>query len=309
MYLKKNIEQYLLKCKSQKNLDNKTIKAYKIDLMQFETFSRNKSDYMSKECIESFLSELQSKQYAVKTLKRKVASLKAFFSYLNDEEIVLLNPFNKIKIKLREPIVLPKTISMKNLSILFNYIEDNLEEVKIHSYRYKETVRDRLILELLITTGIRVSELCDLRKNDIMFSMNMIKIYGKGSRERIIPIYYHTLIDAIQLYLDVFSEELIQSEYFFLNKRKKRLSAQSVRNMLKKYCVLLNINQNITPHMFRHTFATMLLDQDVDCRYIQRILGHSSILTTQIYTHVTSNKLNQIMQHKNPRSKIGSNKG
>lgn len=309
MYLKKNIEQYLLKCKSQKNLDNKTIKAYKIDLMQFETFSRNKYDYMSKECIESFLSELQSKQYAVKTLKRKVASLKAFFSYLNDEEIVLLNPFNKIKIKLREPIILPKTISMKNLSILFNYIEDNLEEVKIHSYRYKETVRDRLILELLITTGIRVSELCDLRKNDIMFSMNMIIIYGKGSRERIIPIYYHTLIDAIQLYLDVFSEELIQSEYFFLNKRKKRLSAQSVRNMLKKYCVLLNINQNITPHMFRHTFATMLLDQDVDCRYIQRILGHSSILTTQIYTHVTSNKLNQIMQHKNPRSKIGSNKG
>ena len=309
MYLKKNIEEYLLKCKSQKNLDNKTIKAYKIDLMQFETFSRNKSDYMSKECIESFLSELQSKQYAVKTLKRKLASLKAFFSYLNDEEIVLLNPFNKIKIKLREPIVLPKTISMKNLSILFNYIEDNLEEVKIHSYRYKETVRDRLILELLITTGIRVSELCDLRKNDIMFSMNMIKIYGKGSRERIIPIYYHTLIVAIQLYLDVFSEELIQSEYFFLNKRKKRLSAQSVRNMLKKYCVLLNINQNITPHMFRHTFAAMLLDQDVDCRYIQRILGHSSILTTQIYTHVTSNKLNQIMQYKNPRSKIGSNKG
>ena len=309
MYLKKNIEQYLLKCKSQKNLDNKTIKAYKIDLMQFETFSRNKYDYMSKECIESFLSELQSKQYAVETLKRKVASLKAFFSYLNDEEIVLLNPFKKIKIKLREPIVLPKTISMKNLSILFNYIEDNLKEVKIHSYRYKETVRDRLILELLITTGIRVSELCDLRKNDIMFSMNMIKIYGKGSRERIIPIYYHTLIDAIQLYLDVFSEELIQSEYFFLNKRKKRLSAQSVRNMLKKYCILLNLNQNITPHMFRHTFATMLLDQDVDCRYIQRILGHSSILTTQIYTHVTSNKLNQIMQHKNPRSKIGSNKG
>lgn len=309
MYLKKNIEEYLLKCKCQKNLDNKTIKAYKIDLMQFETFSRNKYDYMSKECIESFLSELQSKQYAVKTLKRKVASLKAFFSYLNDEEIVLLNPFNKIKIKLREPIVLPKTISMKNLSILFNYIEDNLEDVKIHSYRYKEIVRDRLILELLITTGIRVSELCDLRKDDIMFSMNMIKIYGKGSRERIIPIYYHTLIDSIQLYLDVFSEELIQSEYFFLNKRKKRLSAQSVRNMLKKYCVLLNINQNITPHMFRHTFATMLLDQDVDCRYIQRILGHSSILTTQIYTHVTSNKLNQIMQYKNPRSKIRSNKG
>ena len=309
MYLDEIIEEYLVKCKYQKNLDDKTIKAYKIDLMQFETFSRNKSDYMSKECIESFLSELQSKQYAVKTLKRKAASLKVFFSYLNDEEIVLLNPFNKIKIKLREPIVLPKTISMKNLSSLFNYIEDNLEEVKIHSYKYKEIVRDRLILELLITTGIRVSELCNLKKDDVMFSMNIIKIYGKGSRERIIPIYYHTLIDSIQLYLDVFSEELIESEYFFLNKRKKRLSAQSVRNMLKKYCVLLNINQNITPHMFRHTFATMLLDQDVDCRYIQRILGHSSILTTQIYTHVTSNKLNQIMQYKNPRSKIGSNKG
>lgn len=309
MNFKKIIKEYLLKCKYQKNLDNKTIKAYKIDLMQFETFSRKKSDYMSKKCIENYLSELNCKQYAVKTVKRKVASLKAFFSYLNDEEIVSFNPFNKIKIKLREPIVLPKTISKENLSILFDYIEDNLEDVKIQSYRYKEMVRDRLILELLITTGIRVSELCDLRKDDLMFSMNMIKIYGKGSKERIIPIYYHTLIDSIQLYLDVFSEELIQSEYFFLNKRKRRLSAQSVRNMLKKYCVLLNINQNITPHMFRHTFATMLLDQDVDCRYIQRILGHSSILTTQIYTHVTSNKLNQIMQYKNPRSKIRSNKG
>lgn len=309
MNLKKIIEEYLLKCKYQKNLDNKTIKAYKIDLIQFETFSRNKSDCMSKECIENFLSDLNCKQYAVKTVKRKVASLKAFFSYLNDEEIVLFNPFNKIKIKLREPLVLPKTISKKNLSMIFNYIEDNLESIKIHSYRYKEMVRDRLILELLITTGIRVSELSNLKKDDVMFSMNIIKIYGKGSRERIIPIYYRTLMDSIQLYLTAFSEELIESEYFFLNKRKKRLSAQSVRNMLKKYCVLLNINQNITPHMFRHTFATMLLDQDVDCRYIQRILGHSSILTTQIYTHVTSNKLNQIMRYKNPRSKIGSNKG
>ena len=116
MYLDEIIEEYLVKCKYQKNLDNKTIKAYRIDLMQFETFSRKKHDYMSKECIENFLSYLNCKEYAVKTVKRKVASLKAFFSYLNDEEIVLLNPFNKIKIKLREPIVLPKTISMKNLS-------------------------------------------------------------------------------------------------------------------------------------------------------------------------------------------------
>ena len=234
MYLKKNIEEYLLKCKCQKNLNDKTIKAYRIDLMQFEIFSRNNSDYMSKECIERFLSELQSKQYAVKTVKRKVASLKAFFSYLNDEEIVLLNPFNKIKIKLREPIVLPKTISKKNLSILFDYIEDNLKSVKMHSYRYKEIVRDRLILELLITTGIRVSELCNLKKDDVMFSMNIIKIYGKGSRERIIPIYYHTLMDSIQLYLDVFSEELIESEYFFFEQKKETVICSVCTKYVKK---------------------------------------------------------------------------
>ena len=156
---------------------------------------------------------------------------------------------------------------------------------------------------------MRISEACMLKKENIVYSRSVIKINGKGAKERLIPICYPSLIDSLMLYSETFSEELIESDYFFINKRKSRLSSQSVRHMIKKYCLLANINLHITPHMFRHTFATMLLDQDVDTRHIQVLLGHSNIVTTQIYTHVTSSKKDEIMKYKNPLSKININKG
>ena len=242
-------------------------------------------------------------------MNRKIASLKAFFSYLNNEDIIEFNPFQKIKIKIKEPFILPKIIPIKELSILFKYIYQEIQLCDNVSYRYKELVRDKALLELLIGTGMRISEACKLKKENIVYSRNVIKINGKGAKERIIPICYPSLIDSLRLYSETFSEELTKSDYFFINKRKNRLSSQSVRNMIKKYCLLTNIDLHITPHMFRHTFATMLLDQDVDIRHIQVLLGHSNIITTQIYTHVTSSKKDEIMKYKNPLSKININKG
>lgn len=309
MNLKELILQYLLKCELHNNLDKKTLKAYRIDLEQFNNFMGNKNDFYTKENINNYIYSLKHKKYAIKTIKRKLASLKAFFSYLSNEDIITFNPFYKIKLRVKEPFILPKIIPLKELSTLFEYLYSEIKICNKSSYRYKELVRDRAMLEILIGTGMRISEACTLKKENVLCSRNILKIYGKGAKERIIPIYYPSLIESLKSYSDIFSEELDASEYFFISKRKSRLSSQSVRNMIKKYCDLANIDLTITPHMFRHTFATMLLDQDVDIRHIQILLGHTNIVTTQIYTHVTSNKKNEIMKYKNPLSKIDVYKG
>lgn len=309
MTLKSLVRNYLGNCEGQNNLDKKTVKAYKIDLEQFMLFMNGIDDFYKKDEVVRYIQHLNSLNFKVKTIKRKIASVKAFFSYLDYEEIIEINPFYKIKLKIKEPLILPKTISLKDIEKLFEYIYSEKSKYNENSYKYKEIVRDIAVLEVLIGTGIRISELCNVKKENMTYINNEIKIYGKGAKERIIPIYNKDTVTALRIYEKVFYKEILDSDYFFVNKRKNRLSSQSVRNMIKKYCKKINIDKNITPHMFRHTFATMLLDDDVDIRSIQMLLGHSSIITTQIYTHVRSNKKSQIMKNKNPRRRIIVNKG
>ena len=309
MTLKSLVRNYLGNCEGQNNLDKKTVKAYKIDLEQFILFMNGIDDFYKKDEVVRYIQHLNSLNFKVKTIKRKIASVKAFFSYLDYEEIIEINPFYKIKLKIKEPLILPKTISIKDIEKLFEYIYIEKNKYNENSYKYKEIVRDIAVLEVLIGTGIRISELCNIKKENMTYINNEIKIYGKGAKERIIPIYNKDTVAALRIYEKVFYKEICDSDYFFVNKRKNRLSSQSVRNMIKKHCKKINIDKNITPHMFRHTFATMLLDDDVDIRSIQMLLGHSSIITTQIYTHVRSNKKSQIMKNKNPRRRIVINKG
>ena len=309
MTLKSLVRNYLGNCEGQNNLDKKTVKAYKIDLEQFILFMNGIDDFYKKDEVVRYIQHLNSLNFKVKTIKRKIASVKAFFSYLDYEEIIEINPFYKIKLKIKEPLILPKTISIKDIEKLFEYIYIEKNKYNENSYKYKEIVRDIAVLEVLIGTGIRISELCNIKKENMTYINNEIKIYGKWAKERIIPIYNKDTVAALRIYEKVFNKEICNSDYFFVNKRKSRLSSQSVRNMIKKHCKKINIDKNITPHMFRHTFATMLLDDDVDIRSIQMLLGHSSIITTQIYTHVKSNKKSQIMKNKNPRRRIVVNKG
>lgn len=303
MNLENLITIYLDHCKIQNNLDFKTLKAYNIDLSQFREFIEDK-DYLDKSNIEDYFAYLKNKAYKVKTIKRKIASLRAFFSFLTYNDFIETNPFYKIKVKIKDSFLLPRIIPISELNKLFILLNKNIDATDKESYAYKELVRNRVILELLLATGLRVSELCSIKRSNIMYSNNMIKINGKGAKERMIPIYHPRLIDDLTLYEKLFIEDLNDFEYFFINKRKNKISSQSVANMIKKYCRHANISINITPHMFRHTFATMLLEQDVDSRQIQLILGHSSIYTTQIYTHISSKKKNDIMKYKNPLSKI-----
>lgn len=303
MNLENLINIYLEHCSIQNNLSFKTLKAYKTDLSQFREFTKD-NDFLNKSNIEDYIAYLKSLSYKIKTIKRKIASLKAFFSFLNYQDYIEFNPFYKIKLKIKDSFMLPKIITIDDLNKLFNIIEENIEITNNSKYVYKELLRDRAILELLLASGMRIGELCTLKRSNIMYSSNLIKIKGKGSKERMIPIYHPRLIDDLIAYEKAFDEELKCSEYFFISKRKNRISCQSVAYMIKKYSRLAGIGINITPHMFRHTFATMLLEQDVDSRQIQLILGHSSIYTTQIYTHISSKKKNDIMKYKNPLSKI-----
>jgi len=162
-------------------------------------------------------------------------------------------------------------------------------------------LRDRAILETLFATGIRVSELCSLKVKDISIDDGVIKIMGKGAKERIVQIRNSEVISSLQRYQ---TSNKFESEYFFVNRQAARISEQSVRFMIRRLCNTADVPQHITPHMFRHSFATLLLEEDVDIRYIQRMLGHSSIQTTQIYTQVTMEKQRQILTLKHPRNKI-----
>lgn len=307
MDLNNYTQKFLNYCELQKGLDSKTIKAYKIDLKQFETFVNKQDSCSDKEMISVFIEYLH-KKYKPKSINRKIATLKTFYKYLTYEDFIDDTPFNKIHIKIKEPTVLPKIIPEKILTKILNEAYGTLETCKT-LYSKKCATRDIAVLELLFATGLRVSELCNLNANDVNLSEGYIKTFGKGAKERIIQICTPDVLAALKEYKKFFKSEIDNTGYFFVNKLSNHLSEQSVRFMINKYTNKVSSNFHATPHMFRHTFATMLLESDVDIRYIQQILGHSSITTTEIYTHVSTAKQKQILKQKHPRQKLVINKG
>lgn len=164
-------------------------------------------------------------------------------------------------------------------------------------------------MELLFATGIRVSELCALTPQSVNLNEGTVLIYGKGAKERIVQIGNCAVLSALTQYYSVYRDIIYKSGHFFINRCGRKYSDQSVRAMICKYIKCTGTSLHVTPHMFRHTFATQLLEADVDLRYIQSLLGHSSISTTQIYTHVTTSKQKDILATKHPRNKLLLNYG
>ena len=299
------IEDFLFHCKYEKNLSPLSLKAYSIDLNQFLVFLKSKNITnildIDKYVLRDYLKELFEKGKP-KTVKRKIASVKALFTYLEFEDIVLINPFHKMKLSIKEGKQLPKTIELKKIKKLFAYFYSKKENAQNKNrYGYKALVRDIAVLELLFASGMRVSELATLKLKNINFSRGFVIIKGKGNRERIIPIPHSDIINALKSYYELFKEEINNSKYFFINRFNSRLSEQSIRLMIRKYTKVVNLQQHITPHMFRHSVATLLLENGVDIRYIQNILGHSTINTTQIYAQVNEAPKRKILKLKHPR--------
>lgn len=303
--LQKYINNYLDDCKYMKGLSEKTLKAYSIDLKQFSEFCADKH-WNEKEKIEEYIKAQYSKSKP-KTAKRKIACIKAFFHYLENGDLILSSPFHKITIKRREPLVLPKVIPVPILTKMLEIAYKRHDEQGHSNCFYKFTLRDIAIMELLFATGVRVYELCNLKPDDVSLKGKYIKVYGKGSKERYIQITNKDVLAALRQYQKVYAYEILDTGYYFINNRGSKISEQSVRFMIDKYAKLAGASIHITPHMFRHTVATLLLEEDVDIRYIQELLGHSSITTTQIYTHISMNAQKRILTKKHPRNKLKVN--
>lgn len=298
------ISRYLLDCQYQKGLDSKTLKAYRIDLAQFSALVDQRNLELTREGIMEYIADLHQ-QYRPKTIRRKIASIKAFCSYLEYEELIKENPFSRLRLKLSAPLILPRTIPLSAIEAILTAAYQVKEHSKTPEQR-DMVLRDIAVLELLFATGVRVSELCALQCGDVRLDEGEIKIYGKGAKERFVQIANPDVLEALYSYQEAYKDIMAQAGTFFVNRLRRPLSDQSARSIVDKYGKLAGVEAHITPHMFRHSFATLLLEEGVDIRYIQRLLGHSSIVTTQIYTHVAGKKQRDILSEKHPRNKIHS---
>lgn len=293
------VENFLAYCHERKCLSPKTIYAYSVDLNQFCVHANNT---FCKKTIEEYISHMHRK-YKPKTVKRKIATLKAFAHYLLLQDEIETNPFSKIDTSFREEQVLPKTIPIDTITDILMAAYSNYDKA-LTMYTQKCALRDIAVLEILFATGARVSEVCFQTIDTLDLANHTMRILGKGSKERILHIENEEVLEALTAYYNAFTSDITRSGFFFVNKLGNRLSEQSVRAMINRYAQQIHYRKHITPHMYRHSFASYLLEEDVDIRYIQKILGHSSITTTQIYTHVSLPKQREILSTKHPRNKM-----
>ena len=299
MRLEDKLAAYLEYCEYRKELDRKTLKAYRIDLRQY--FEYICVDEPDKEKIEEYVTHLH-KSYKQKTVKRKIASIKAFYNYLEETEIIAESPFRKIKVKFKETVTLPRIIPREEIEKLLNHMYQCLNENDKVSH--KHMLRDVAVIEVFFATGARVYEISNIREDSINLNTGLIRLMGKGGKERYVQISNTSILEVLKKYYDENEQAIKKSGYFFVNNRESRYTEQSIRLMLKKYTKQAGIERNITPHMFRHSFATYLIEEGVDVSCVQRILGHSSIKTTQIYIHIAAKKQAEILKELHPRNNM-----
>lgn len=299
MRLEDKLAAYLEYCEYRKELDKKSLKAYRIDLRQY--FEYVCVDEPDKEKIEEYVTHLH-KSYKQKTVKRKIASIKAFYNYLEETEVIAERPFRKIKVKFKETVTLPRIIPREEIEKLLNHMYQCLNES--NKVSHKHMLRDVAVIEVFFATGARVYEISNIREDSINLNTGLIRLMGKGGKERYVQISNTSILEVLKKYYDENEQAIKKSGYFFVNNRESRYTEQSIRLMLKKYTKQAGIERNITPHMFRHSFATYLIEEGVDVSCVQQILGHSSIKTTQIYIHIAAKKQAEILKEMHPRNNM-----
>ncbi|MGE5397830.1 MAG: tyrosine recombinase XerC [Chitinophagales bacterium] len=297
------IEDYLNHLRVERNASNITLVSYKTDLLQFTEFlSRQESiqaEYISEKMINhksvrEYLTHLQINGLNRSTMARKLASLRSFVKYLCREDILDNNPIATVATPKREK-KLPRFLYDNEMTVL-------LEAPDLSSWN---GCRDKAILEVLYASGVRVSELVSLNLQNVDTRNAFIKVTGKGNKERIVPLG-DKACEALNEYISGPRINLLKKNNkaeraVFLNRFGDRLSARSIRNIVNQYVDQIALNQKVSPHVFRHTFATHLLNGGADLRSVQELLGHVKLSTTQIYTHVTSERLKAIHFETHPR--------
>lgn len=291
------IADYLETGEYEKQLSPDTIKAYRIDLRQFLDFTGG--EWADRNMLNQYIKYL-NQHFAPRSAKRKLASVRAFYHEMEICGELGENPFNKLHIRIHSPQQLPRVIPEQIVRALLQ------SAYNAYMPGCREVLRDIVVLELLFSTGLRVSELCALTKDTFLLNDSGLRLLvrGKGRKERILQIKTPELLQLVKAYCDAFSKEIQEQGAILFNQRGRPLSPQPVRRIINKYLDRIGGASHVTPHMFRHTFATSLLEAGMDIRYIQSLLGHSSISTTQIYTHVSAKQQTLLLAEKHPRGKM-----
>lgn len=295
--LEKLNKEYLIKLKVERGFSKHTLRAYKNDLLQFDTFLNDekcsKLKAIDRHLFRKYIAALTSKDYSKNTISRKAACLREFFKFLLNTEKLKIDPTDRIRTP-KEQKNLPNFLTIKEINRL-------LEAPDCSTLR---GLRDKAIIETLYSSGIRVNELTGLNFNDIKFYEGLIKVLGKGNKERIVPIGKHAT-KAIKKYMaaqkKMKSIEFTDKTPVFQNSRGERLTTRSVGRAFELHVKTAKLNKLTSPSTLRHTFATHLLDAGADLRYIQEMLGHTSIATTVVYTHLTTDKIKRVYGESHPR--------
>lgn len=296
--LTEQVEDYLRYSQIERGLSANTITSYRQDLTAFINFLKKEhlKTWPTKALdIDAFLAQQRDLNKATSSISRLISSLRKFYQWLVRQNIQKINPMLEIDS--------PKKRRSLPVALTVNEINHLLDQPNTNK---KLGLRDRALLETLYATGIRVSELINLKFNDLHEELKLIKVFGKGSKERLIPIS-EVALSWIDSYKEKVRDPLIlkvgqNCDFIFLNSRGTALTRQAVWQIIKKYCNMAGIQKNVTPHTLRHTFATHLLENGADLRVVQEILGHSDISTTQIYTNLSQKHILQVYAKTHPRT-------
>ena len=271
--------------KIERNYSNNTISSYLSDLKSFDNFlEKNEINFkkLNNKHTKLFFRDLSKKKFSPRTIKRKFSSLSSYFNFLLDRRIIKNNPLNGVFTP-KIPKILPEILTIEEINNIFLAAESSKNEIL--------SLRDRCILEMLYSSGLRVSEVCELKINNIQFDLDLIRFFGKGSKERIIPLTYYAR-KWLKKYLSesrkiLSSRSKRSSNYVFLSNNGLSLTRMAIWLSVKKYFNSAGILKKISPHTFRHSFATHLIDGGANLIEVQALLGHADISTTEIYTHLS----------------------
>lgn len=305
--MKEKIDQFVLYLRNERRYSELTIQAYQRDLEEFEAFLMKSGglqfDQIGYQDVRLFVAFLTEKQLSRSTIARKLSSLRSFFNYALQRNWTVVNPLELIQYKSKKQ-RLPEFFYENEINSILEAAEKD---------EHPSVLRNIALLELLYATGMRVSECCELTIQQIDFTLQIIRVIGKGNKERIVPVGDQA-IRAIRQYQMELREELLNkvpqspySEYLFLSDKGKPLTAAQVRTILNRLVDKHGLNLSIHPHKLRHTFATHLLNNGADMRSVQELLGHVDLSSTQIYTHVTKDKLKETYLKVHPRAKRQTN--
>ena len=285
------VTKYIDYLQFERKLSNNTLKSYQNDLKDFDTYFHGNLQNVTYKDIQNYLSTIQEKN--TRTISHYITVINSFYTFLVNDNIISKNPCVNIK----SP-KLPKTLP----TFLTEEEVDKLLDINcITQYDY----RNKAMLEILYATGLRISELCNLKITDVDINNSLVRVFGKGRKERIIPVSDYAL-SFLEKYVRFYRNEILRekvSDYLFISNSKTQISRQGFFKIIKKECNRAGIEKNVSPHVLRHSFATHLLKHGADLRVIQELLGHEDISTTQIYAHLVNEKIKNDYEY-HPRNKI-----